>query len=73
MRPGVHRGYNAPLWAGEILSTDSEPDRWPYLIGLRLRTRRPARDLGVPLVTADRKVLDQFSDVAVPLDGFVRQ
>ena len=32
-----------------------------------------AQDLGVPLVTADRKVLDQFPDVAVPLDGFVGQ
>ena len=32
-----------------------------------------AQDLGAALVTADRQVLDQFPDVAVPLDRFVRQ
>ena len=29
-----------------------------------------AQDLGIPLVTADRKILQQFPEVAVPLDGF---
>ena len=31
-----------------------------------------AQDLGVPLVTGDRELLQQFPDVAVPLGNFVR-
>ena len=31
-----------------------------------------ARDLGVSLVTADRQILQEFGDVAVPLNDFVR-
>ncbi len=30
-----------------------------------------ARDLGVPLVTVDKKILSQFPDVAIALDKFV--
>jgi hypothetical protein len=30
-----------------------------------------AQDLGVPLVTADRQILQEFADVAVPLGDFV--
>jgi predicted nucleic acid-binding protein len=30
-----------------------------------------ASDLGVPLVTVDQQILDQFPDVAIPLDRFV--
>jgi predicted nucleic acid-binding protein len=30
-----------------------------------------AKDLGVPLVTADRQILDQFPDVALSLETFV--
>ena len=32
-----------------------------------------AQDMGVPLVTSDRKILHQFPEVAVPLDEFVSQ
>ena len=32
-----------------------------------------ARDLGIPLITADRQVLAQFPDVAVPLGDFARE
>ena len=30
-----------------------------------------AQDMGIPLVTVDWKILQQFPEVAVPLDGFV--
>jgi predicted nucleic acid-binding protein len=30
-----------------------------------------AKDLGVPLVTIDRQILNQFPDIAVPLDRFI--
>jgi predicted nucleic acid-binding protein len=30
-----------------------------------------AQDLGVPLVTVDRQILDQFPQIAVSLDSFV--
>jgi predicted nucleic acid-binding protein len=30
-----------------------------------------ARDLDVPLITVDKKIVDQFPDVAIPLEKFI--
>ena len=32
-----------------------------------------ARDLNVPLITVDPQVLDQFVDIAISLDGYIRK
>jgi predicted nucleic acid-binding protein len=30
-----------------------------------------ARDLGIPLVTIDKQIIEQFPDIALPLDRFI--